>query len=224
MARDQAAMEDAVELLRLLGPVQARGMFGGWGLYLHGRIFGLVIEGQLYLKADELTRPDFERAGSRPFAYDGADKVVTTSYWTPPEDVADDARAITPWARRAVEAAERAALRKRPARKKAGSTAERGAAGTSPAAKTPPEKLSAAKTPAAKAPAARTPAAKTPAARTPAARTPAAKAPAAKTPAAKAPAARTPAAKLPAAKTPAPKSRGGKGPAPRARNVMRPQR
>ena len=38
-------------------------MFGGWGLYLHGRMFGLITEGQLYLKADDLTRPDFERAG-----------------------------------------------------------------------------------------------------------------------------------------------------------------
>ena len=134
MARDQAAMEDAVELLRLLGPVQARGMFGGWGLYLRGHIFGLVIEGQLYLKTDELTQPDFERAGCRPFVFDSRGKSVATSYFTPPEDVADDPRGITPWARRAVETAERAALRKRPAKKAAKkSVASKGAAKKSPA-------------------------------------------------------------------------------------------
>ena len=128
-------MEDAVELLRLLGPVQSRGMFGGWGLYLHGRMFGLVAEGQLYLKADELTRPDFETGGGRPFTFGNGDKAVSTSYWTPPEDVADDARAIVPWARRAVEAAERAALRKRPAAKK---PAAKKPAAKKPAAKKPP--------------------------------------------------------------------------------------
>jgi DNA transformation protein and related proteins len=122
MARDRAVMEEALELLRLVGPVDGRGMFGGWGLYLHGRMFGLIAEGQLYLKADDLTRPDFERAGCRPFIYDAERKQVAFGYWTPPEDVADDPRAITPWARRAVEAAERAALKKaakRPAAKKA---------------------------------------------------------------------------------------------------------
>lgn len=148
MARDQAAMEDAVELLRLLGPVQARGMFGGWGLYLHGRMFGLIAEGQLYFKADELTRPDFERAGCRPFLYRGADRPVSMGYWTPPEDVADDVRAITPWARRAVEAAERAALRKRPAKKKAEVASN--AAASAPTAKKPASKKRSAKVPAVK--------------------------------------------------------------------------
>ncbi|MBF5043265.1 competence protein TfoX [Aggregicoccus sp. 17bor-14] len=119
MARDRALMEEAVDLLRMVGPVQGRGMFGGWGLYLHGRMFGLIAEGQLFLKTDELTRPDFERSGCRPFVYEGGGKSMATSYWTPPEAVADDPRAITPWARRAVEAAERAALRKQPKKRAA---------------------------------------------------------------------------------------------------------
>ena len=139
MARDRAVMEEALELLRLVGPVDGRGMFGGWGLYLHGRMFGLIAEGQLYLKADDLTRPDFERAGCRPFIYDAERKSVAFGYWTPPEDVADDPRAITPWARRAVEAAERAALKraakKRPAVKKA---AVKKPAAKKPAAKRAP--------------------------------------------------------------------------------------
>ena len=133
MARDQAAKEEVLELLRLLGPVQARGMFGGWGLYLRGPMFGLVVEGQLYLKTDELTRPDFERAGCRPFVFDTREKTVATGYFTPPEDVADDVRGILPWARRALESAERAALRKRPATK----AAAKKAAAKKPGAKQP---------------------------------------------------------------------------------------
>ncbi|WP_071897887.1 TfoX/Sxy family protein [Cystobacter ferrugineus] len=110
MGRQNSYMEYTLELLEPLGPVQARAMFGGWGVYLGGRMFGLIIEERLYLKTDELTRPHFEKAGGEPFVYDAGKgrKPVTMSYWTPPPDAADDALALLPWARRAVEAAQRA--------------------------------------------------------------------------------------------------------------------
>jgi DNA transformation protein len=110
MARQNAYVEYTLELLEPLGPVQARAMFGGWGVYLGGRMFGLIIEERLYLKTDELTRPGFQAAGGEPFVYDAGKgrKPVTMSYWTPPPDAADDALSLLPWARRAVEAAQRA--------------------------------------------------------------------------------------------------------------------
>jgi DNA transformation protein and related proteins len=110
MARQNAYVEYTLELLEPLGPVRARAMFGGWGVYLGGRMFGLIIEERLYLKTDELTRPGFETAGGEPFVYDAGKgrKPVTLSYWTPPPDAVDDALALLPWARRAVEAALRA--------------------------------------------------------------------------------------------------------------------
>src|SRR5689334_3929729 len=110
MARQNSYVEYTLELLEPLGPVRARAMFGGWGVYLGGRMFGLIIEERLYLKTDELTRPHFEKAGGEPFVYDAGKgrKPVTLSYWTPPADAADDALALLPWARRAVEASQRA--------------------------------------------------------------------------------------------------------------------
>jgi DNA transformation protein len=109
-----------LELLEPLGPVQARAMFGGWGLYYGGMMFGLIAEGRLYLKVDEATRPAFEAAGCEPFVYDsGKGKPpVAMSYWTPPTDASDDAHALLPWARRAVEAAQRAQAKKATAKKK----------------------------------------------------------------------------------------------------------
>jgi DNA transformation protein len=94
-------------------------MFGGWGLYQGGRMFGLIIEDRLYLKTDDTTRAAFESAGGEPFVYDPGNgrKPVAMSYWSPPPDAADDAHALLPWARRAVDAALRAA-QKKPARKK----------------------------------------------------------------------------------------------------------
>ncbi|QDE88825.1 competence protein TfoX [Myxococcus xanthus] len=121
MARTDSFVEYTVELLEKLGPVKSRSMFGGWGLYLGGRMFGLIGGGQLFLKVDDVTKPDFQAAGCRPFIYEGMSTPVEMGYWTPPADAADDAYALLPWARKAVDAANRAALKKaqKTARKKA---------------------------------------------------------------------------------------------------------
>jgi DNA transformation protein and related proteins len=109
-------VEYTLELLEPLGPVRARAMFGGWGLFCDGVMMGLIIGERLYLKADEATRPAFEAAGGEPFVYDAGKGrgPVTVSYWTPPAEAEDDAHALLPWARRALEAALRAAARKKP--------------------------------------------------------------------------------------------------------------
>ncbi|QDF03097.1 TfoX/Sxy family protein [Myxococcus xanthus] len=112
MARTDSFVEYTVELLEKLGPVKSRSMFGGWGLYFGGRMFGLIGGGQLFLKVDDVTKPDFQAAGCRPFVYEGMSTPVELGYWTPPADAADDAYALLPWARKAVDAANRAALKK----------------------------------------------------------------------------------------------------------------
>lgn len=142
MARMNSFVEYTLELLEPLGFVQARRMFGGWGLHHGGRMMGLIIEDRLYLKTDELSRPDFEAAGGEPFIYEkGKGQSVATSYWTPPADVSDDAHALLPWARRAVDAALRVA-KKKPAKK---ATAKKPAPAK---AKSAPAKKPAAKKPA----------------------------------------------------------------------------
>ncbi|MFL5351762.1 TfoX/Sxy family protein [Archangium sp.] len=154
MARMDSYVEYTLELLEPLGLVQARAMFGGWGLYHGGRMMGLIIEDQLYLKTDELSRPEFKAAGGEPFIYDsGRGKPVAMSYWTPPADASDDAHALLPWARRAVDASLRVA-QKKPAKKPAAKkpTAKKSAPAKAKAA---PEKKPAARKPAAKKPAAK---------------------------------------------------------------------
>jgi DNA transformation protein len=140
MARTDSFVEYTVELLEKLGPVQSRRMFGAWGLYFGGRMFGLIADGQLFLKVDDVTKPDFQAAGCRPFVYEGGGKSVELGYWTMPSDAADDAYALLPWARRAVDAAQRAALKKAP-RKKA---ATKAAAKRKPATKKTPARKKAA--------------------------------------------------------------------------------
>jgi DNA transformation protein len=132
-----------LELLEPLGPVQARSMFGGWGFYYSGMMFGLIADGRFYLKADELTQPAFEAAGCERWSYDsGKGKPPTLMpYWTPPSEASDDAHALLPWARRAVEAAQRAAAKKaKPSKKKAPATKKASAAKKATARKPSPRR------------------------------------------------------------------------------------
>ena len=95
-------------------------MFSGFGISADGTNFALALRGGLYLRADEQTIPRFEAEGSKPFQYQTRAKTVTVnSYWQLPERLYDDPEELTDWARAALAAAQRAALRKRPKAKKA---------------------------------------------------------------------------------------------------------
>jgi DNA transformation protein and related proteins len=114
-----------IELFAGFGPVTIRRMFSGFGISADGTNFALALRGGLYLRADEATIPRFEAEGSKPFSYQTRAKTVTVaSYWTLPERVYDDPEEMTDWARAALAAAQRAALRKRPKAKKAAKKTE----------------------------------------------------------------------------------------------------
>ncbi|MFQ5709151.1 MAG: TfoX/Sxy family protein [bacterium] len=42
-------------------------MFGGYGLFRHSLMFGLIANGSLYLKTDSVNRSEFESLGLNPF-------------------------------------------------------------------------------------------------------------------------------------------------------------
>lgn len=107
------------ELLDSWGPVSARRMFGGHGLYHEGLMFAIVMNQQLYLKVDDQNRPDFEALGLTPFTYPMKGKDVALSYWAAPDAVFDDPQEAVQWARSAWDAALRAHLAKVQAREKA---------------------------------------------------------------------------------------------------------
>lgn len=109
-----------VELLQPLGPVHARRMFGGHGIYLDDLMVGLIANEQLYLKTDAQTVAFWQSAGGHPFVYTsrrgGSARPTAMSYWTPPAAAMESAPDMIPWARLALEAALRAKVTKRPAR------------------------------------------------------------------------------------------------------------
>jgi len=97
------------ELFAGLGRVGIRRMFGGKGIYHEGVIIAVEVDGELMLKADAVSAPDFESAGSRQWTYTGKHgKRVAMPYWTVPENAFDDPDEMKGWAQKAYEAALRA--------------------------------------------------------------------------------------------------------------------
>jgi DNA transformation protein len=105
-----------LECLTPLGPVAARRMFGGVGLFLNGTMFALIVREELYFKVGDSNRPAFQAAGESPFSYATKDGSHTlTSYWHCPPDLLDETETLRDWARQAIEAAM-AASRAKPKR------------------------------------------------------------------------------------------------------------
>lgn len=102
-----------VEMIEELGGVSAYKMFGGYGIYYDGLMFGLIVDDVLYLKADAENADDFIAMGLRPFVYLRKGKPVEMSYYMAPEEVLEDGRSAARWAWRSYEAALRAAKTKR---------------------------------------------------------------------------------------------------------------
>jgi DNA transformation protein len=174
MSNAPTFVEHALDLLSLLGPVQARSMFGGHGLYARGVMFGLLDDDELFVRTDDESRPRFLAAGCRMWVYPG---MKQTSYYRPPDEAHEDPEAMLPWARLGLEAAMRLReARDAIARARAERRAEREAAAgraRRPAGGPPARKAAARKEPAARKAPARKPSPRRKAtARGPAARKP----------------------------------------------------
>ena len=98
-----------LDQLEELGDVTPRSMFGGVGLYHHDVFFAIVAGDVLYLKVDDATRGDYERAGMGPFRPFPDRRGGTMNYYAVPLDVLENAGELAEWARRAIDVAKRAA-------------------------------------------------------------------------------------------------------------------
>jgi DNA transformation protein len=121
----------ALELLSGVGPVAARAMFGGHGVYARGVMFGLLDDDELFLKTDDASRPRFVAAGCRSWVYvTPTQKMENTSYYRPPDEAHEDPEAMLGWATLALDSA----LRLRDAKAARGSGAKRKAKPPAPTA------------------------------------------------------------------------------------------
>ena len=108
----QDFVNHVTELLQALGPVSARRMFGGHGIFLDGLMFGLIASNELYIKADEQSRNNFTERGLQPFTYlsQGTEKAL--SYYQAPEEALESSDEMALWGNLGFACALRAASRK----------------------------------------------------------------------------------------------------------------
>lgn len=110
-------VEFVVEQLSPIGEITARRMFGGHCLYCDGIVFALIGNNVLYLKADDVNRPDFEKLGLKPFQ-PFEDRSSVMSYYTAPPEIFEDADSMKRWIGSAVDAGRRAHAKKKPRKRK----------------------------------------------------------------------------------------------------------
>lgn len=105
MAANGSSFHDYVvrDLLAGLPGITSKRMFGGWGLYKAGVIFGIIVNGELYFKVDESNQKEYEVLGSRPFVYTKkAGKPVSMSYWFVPGAVLENRPKLYAWVEQSV--------------------------------------------------------------------------------------------------------------------------
>jgi len=130
MANSPDFVTHALELLSGVGPVEARAMFGGHGVYARGVMFGLLDDDELFLKTDDASRPRFVEAGCRSWVYIGpTQKMENTSYYRPPDEAHEEPEAMLEWAELGLAAALRLrAAKGTPGKRKAKPAARPGGA------------------------------------------------------------------------------------------------
>ena len=99
MPKKNEYLEFLLEWLAPLGVIPARAMFGGHCLYCGGVVFALVADNTLYLKVDDMTRPRFERLGSKPFR-PFEDKPEVMQYYPPPAEFFENPDVMKEWDKR----------------------------------------------------------------------------------------------------------------------------
>ena len=110
MPKPTVFVDHVVELRLGMGIVQAKPMFGAWGLFHEGLCFALVAEDTLYLKADALNAPAFDAGRLPAFVYESkVGERIATSYRQAPADALEEGVTMTRWALEGYQAALRAA-------------------------------------------------------------------------------------------------------------------
>ena len=114
MSIDEGLLAWVEEALEPIGRVSLRKMMGGGTLYLDGTIFAIMVDGELWFKADEESNPVWDEAGlTERFSVTFKDGTVDRmKYRRAPPDVYDDPEEMCRWVGLALEAGGRRKVKK----------------------------------------------------------------------------------------------------------------
>ena len=105
MPATKAFLDLVLEKLAPLGAVSGKSMFGGFGVFHEGEMFGLISNDVLYLKADDSNRETYVTRGSNQYK--------PMPYFRVPDDVFEDVESLRDWANKSVTIAHSAPKKKK---------------------------------------------------------------------------------------------------------------
>lgn len=106
MAYSSDYLEFILDQLSDFGEITHKRMFGGVGFYRDGLMYGGIMGGDLHLKVDDQTRPDYIKRGMSSYFYDEKRKKLP-SYYRVPVEIIEDRDALVEWAETAYAVALR---------------------------------------------------------------------------------------------------------------------
>ena len=103
--KDESFKDFILDQLAGLDDVQARRMFGGFGLYQDETFFGIIHKGKLFFKVDDSTVGAYRKHKMKPFRPNA--RQTLKSYYQVPVEIIEDADQLCEWVVRAVSCQER---------------------------------------------------------------------------------------------------------------------
>ena len=102
---DESFKDFVLDQLRELDDIEARRMFGGYGLYQGETFFGILHKGKLYFKVDESTVGEYRKRKMKPFQPTA--KQTLRSYYQVPVEIIEDGDRLAAWAESAIHCQRR---------------------------------------------------------------------------------------------------------------------
>jgi len=99
-SRDESFKDFVLDQLRELDAVEARRMFGGFGLYRDETFFGIIHKGNLYFKIDESTVGEYRKRRMK--AFRPSAKQTLKSYYQVPVEIIENSDQLCEWAVQAI--------------------------------------------------------------------------------------------------------------------------
>jgi DNA transformation protein len=113
MVASESFVEFLREQLAPLGHITVRRMFGKTGVFCDGVMFGMVRDDTLYFRVDDDNRAELKEAESfPPLNYAKKGGTIDLSFWRVPDRLFDEPDELVAWARSALAAARRVAVKR----------------------------------------------------------------------------------------------------------------
>ena len=98
--KDESFKDFVLDQLQELDGVEARRMFGGYGLYQDETFFGIIHKDRVYFKIDESTVGAYRKRRMKPFRANAGQTLK--SYYQVPWEIFEDTERFCAWATRAI--------------------------------------------------------------------------------------------------------------------------